>query len=35
MFKDKFNAECIYIPDQPGNYRKTLQENTDANKKLN
>jgi len=35
MFKDKFGIECTYIPDQPGNYRKTLQENTDANTRLN
>jgi len=35
MFKIKFGTECIYIPDQPGNYRKTLQENKDANQRLN
>tara|TARA_R100001509_G_scaffold164900_1_gene144130 strand:- start:2211 stop:3056 length:846 start_codon:yes stop_codon:yes gene_type:complete len=34
MFKDKFNCECIYIPDQKGNYRKTLRENDDALNKL-
>jgi UDP-glucose 4-epimerase len=31
MFKDRFGVECEYVPDQPGNYRKTLQENNDAN----
>ena len=30
MFKEKFNVECMYIPDQPGNYRETLRENDDA-----
>jgi len=30
MFKEKFNVECMYLPDQPGNYRETLRENDDA-----
>lgn len=30
MFKDKFDTPHIYIPDQPGNYRKTLRENNDT-----
>ena len=30
MFKDKFGVDCIYIPDQPGNYRETLRENDDT-----
>jgi|TARA_B100000683_G_scaffold277078_1_gene333736 UDP-glucose 4-epimerase len=29
MFKEKFGSESVYIPDQPGNYRKTLRENDD------
>lgn len=35
MFKNKFNADCVYLPDQPGNYRKTLRENDDTLNKLN
>ena len=27
MFKLRFNAEAIFIPDQPGNYKKTLRKN--------
>lgn len=34
MFKDKFRTESIYIPDQPGNYRKTLRETDDALERL-
>lgn len=34
MFKDKFNTLQTYIPDQPGNYRKTLRENNDALERL-
>jgi len=34
MFKEKFGSECIYIPDQPGNYRKTLRENDDTLERL-
>ena len=31
MFKEKFQKiESIYLPDQPGNYRKTLRENDDT-----
>ena len=31
IFKETFsNAECIYLPDQKGNYRETLRENNDA-----
>ena len=30
LFKEKFpNIQSIYLPDQPGNYRKTLRENDD------
>jgi len=34
MFYDKFKVSSTYIPDQPGNYRKTLRENNDALEKL-
>ena len=34
MFKEKFGSECVYIPDQPGNYRKTLRENDDTLERL-
>jgi len=34
MFKEKFGTESIYIPDQRGNYRKTLRENDDALNRL-
>ena len=34
MFKEQFGVECEYIPEQTGNYRKTLQENKDANERL-
>ena len=30
MFIDKFNCEKVHIPDQKGNYRKTLREHDDA-----
>ena len=30
MFKNKFGADSTYIPDQPGNYRETLRENSDT-----
>lgn len=30
MFNAKYNCESIYLPDQNGNYRKTLRENNDA-----
>lgn len=35
MFKEKFGSESIYLPDQPGNYRKTLRENDDSLERLN
>ena len=35
FFKNKFNIDFISIPDQPGNYRKTLRKNDDALKLLN
>ena len=34
-FKDTFNAKAVNIPDQPGNYRKTLRENDDTLRLLN
>jgi UDP-glucose 4-epimerase len=34
MFKQRFNVEAIYLPDQPGNYRKTLRENNDSLERL-
>ena len=34
MFKNKFNVEAIYLPDQPGNYRETLRENDDSLERL-
>ena len=30
MFDEVFNIDCKYIPEQEGNYRKTLRENNDA-----
>ena len=30
MFKNKFNVNCTYLPDQKGNYRVTLRERDDA-----
>ena len=35
MFKQKFNADSIYIPDQKGNYRETLRVNDDLINLLN
>jgi UDP-glucose 4-epimerase len=35
LFNERFNVKCINIPDQPGNYRKTLRENDDTLKLLN
>ena len=35
FFKERFNVNYISIPDQPGNYRKTLRENDDTLKLLN
>ena len=35
MFKERFpQLESIYLPDQPGNYRKTLRENNDTLERL-
>ena len=35
MFKEKFpQIKSIYLPDQPGNYRKTLRENDDVLERL-
>ena len=34
MFKEKYNADFISLPDQPGNYRETLRENDDMLDKL-
>ena len=35
FFNNRFNVEFENIPDQPGNYRKTLRENDDTLKLLN
>tara|TARA_A100001015_G_scaffold131566_1_gene146015 strand:+ start:36 stop:890 length:855 start_codon:yes stop_codon:yes gene_type:complete len=35
FFKNKYDIESINIPDQPGNYRKTLRTNDDTLKLLN
>jgi UDP-glucose 4-epimerase len=34
MFKSRFDIECTYIADQPGNYRETLCENYDTSQRL-
>ena len=34
MFKQRFNVEAIYLPDQPGNYRETRRENDDSLERL-
>ena len=34
MFKEKFNCNKHYIPDEPGNYRTTLRINNDAIERL-
>lgn len=34
MFKEKFKVDSINIPDQKGNYRKTLRENNDTLERL-
>tara|TARA_B100000212_G_scaffold329267_1_gene294320 strand:- start:5346 stop:6191 length:846 start_codon:yes stop_codon:yes gene_type:complete len=34
IFQEKFGADCVYIPDQPGNYRLTLRENDDTLERL-
>ena len=35
MFRLRFNAESVSIPDQPGNYKKTLRKNDNLLKLLN
>ena len=36
IFKLKFDyIEPVYLPDQPGNYRKTLRKNNDTLERLN
>jgi len=35
MFKERFGVDFVYIPEQSGNYRKTLRENSDTIKRLN
>lgn len=35
FFKNKYDVESVHIPDQPGNYRKTLRTNDDTLKLLN
>ena len=35
MFKEKFNVDYVYIPDQRGNYRETLRVNDDLINMLN
>ena len=35
MFKLKFGSESVFIPDQPGNYKKTLRKNDDLLELLN
>jgi len=35
LFNNRFNISSINLPDQPGNYRKTLRENDDTLKLLN
>ena len=34
LFKDKFGVDKVHIPDQHGNYRKTLRENADTLNRL-
>jgi len=34
MFKERFNCDRWHVDDQPGNYRETLQVNTDAQDKI-
>ena len=35
LFKERFSVSSYYIPDQPGNYRKTVRKNDDTLKLLN
>lgn len=30
MFKEKYDVDCVYLPQQNGNYQTTLRENNDA-----
>ena len=30
MFKEKYGVDCVYLPQQNGNYQATLRENNDA-----
>jgi len=30
MFQNKFGSDCMYLPEQSGNYRVTLRENSDT-----
>ena len=34
MFKNKFNIDCVYLPEQNGNYKKTLRKNNQMIEKL-
>jgi UDP-glucose 4-epimerase len=34
MFKERFDCDKVYTPDEPGNYRATLRINNDAIKRL-
>jgi UDP-glucose 4-epimerase len=34
IFNERFHIDCMYVPDQPGNYRKTLRENDDTINRL-
>jgi len=35
LFKQKFNVDSVYVPDQDGNYRVTLREKNEALEILN
>ena len=35
LFKQKFNVDSVYVPDQDGNYRVTLREKNEALELLN
>ena len=35
LFKERFNVDCIFLENQPGNYRETLRENDDSLQRLN
>jgi hypothetical protein len=34
MFRERFGVDFINLPNQPGNYRKTLRENDDTLERL-